>query len=491
MAELISAGIDIGTTTTHLVVSRLTFANEALPSRAPNLAIVKREILYESKIYLTPLTATGEIDSKAVAAIVEEAYQAANLEKEKIETGALIITGESARTRNAQAITRELARLAGSFVCESAGPNMESCLAARGSQAVEYSRLMAKTVLNIDIGGGTSNYALIKDGTIIETACLNIGGRCLEFAGANGQPACTVKRSSAAGVKLWQMMGPGLGALTAGQCLDPSEIEALADFMAGEILAAAEGEGSESELLLTPALSPSRWDEIVFSGGVAALMEAAANEENNIYCDMGRHLAYALKKKLQLQGIAYSIAPRAIRATVIGAGMHSLQLSGSTIGFAEEDLPLRNLKLLELQQDMFDDIQGWLSKMAQLKELNLKEEGWAIYLALNESSAQEKNSAHCLTSFPALKKLAEDLADAFSNLQGKQPLVVLCLPDLAMALGMLLKSRCRSMKIITVDSVSAAGDYVDIGLPVSTSEDSNTKSLPVVIKTLVFYKSND
>ena len=489
MAELISAGIDIGTTTTHLVISRLTFANESLPSRAPNLAIVKREILHESKIYLTPLSANGEIDATAVAAIVEEAYQAANLPKEKIETGALIITGESARTRNATAVSRELAQLAGSFVCESAGPNMESCLAARGSQAVEYSRLRAKTVLNIDIGGGTSNYALIKDGTIIETACLNIGGRCLEFTGAKGQAASTVKRCSWAGGKLWQEMGQG--ELSAGQFLEAGEIEALADLMATEILAAAAGQGSKNELLLTPALSPVGWDEIVFSGGVAALMETTATEENNPYCDMGRHLARALKNELQRKGTAYSIAPRAIRATVIGAGMHSLQLSGSTIGFAEEDLPLRNFKLLELQEDMFEDIQGWLCKLAQLKELNLKEEGWAIYLALNESSAQDKNSAHCLTSFPALKKLAEDLCDAFSNLQGKQPLVVLCLPDLAMALGMLLKSRCHSMKIITVDSVSAVGDYVDIGLPVSTSEDINTKSLPVVIKTLVFYKSND
>ncbi|MDQ5937865.1 MAG: ethanolamine utilization protein EutA, partial [Cyanobacteriota bacterium erpe_2018_sw_21hr_WHONDRS-SW48-000092_B_bin.40] len=178
---LVSVGIDIGTTTSHLVVTKLTFANASLVNAAPNLAITNREIIYESEVMLTPLTATGEIAAKQTAELIERAYQTIGLNKSDIDTGALIITGQSARARNAEAVSAHLAELAGSFVVESAGPHLESALAARGSQAVDYSQKTGLTILNIDIGGGTSNYALVVEGTIRETACLNVGGRMLQF----------------------------------------------------------------------------------------------------------------------------------------------------------------------------------------------------------------------------------------------------------------------------------------------------------------------
>jgi ethanolamine utilization protein EutA len=72
---LVSVGIDIGTTTSHLVVTKLTFANASLVNAAPNLAITNREIIYESEVMLTPLTATGEIAAKQTAELIERAYQ--------------------------------------------------------------------------------------------------------------------------------------------------------------------------------------------------------------------------------------------------------------------------------------------------------------------------------------------------------------------------------------------------------------------------------
>jgi ethanolamine utilization protein EutA len=510
LAHLLSVGIDIGTTTTHLVVSRLTFANDSLPSQAPNLAIVGREILYESAVFLTPLV-TGElgptIDSKAVAEIVSGAYAAANLTSHDIQSGALIITGESARIRNARAISEELAHLAGAFVCESAGPNMECYLAARGSQAVETSRFSSKAVLNIDIGGGTSNYALIRRGIIESTAALNIGGRCLQFTADN-----KLAQASYSGMVLLKRICPQTNWHEAAQgaILCEEQLNSLANLMAQEILDTAHGKGSD--LLLTEPLSYNKEGcaatpdefEIVFSGGVAALMEQAGADNNFPYGDMGLYLARALIAAMAAKPYTFRIAPRAIRATVIGAGMHSLQLSGSTVGFKEEDLhlgllPLRNLKLIKLKGAMLYDMELSLSKQCRIKEIDITSEHCAVYLDLpltpRSSDSAEKSEDienKSIYSFSKLKHLADQLSDSFSNLQGRQPLVVLCQPDLAMALALLLENKNRSMKIITVDGVNAElGDYVDIGLPVSTSDDSNTKSLPVVIKTLVFYKSAD
>jgi len=149
--EIISVGIDIGTTTTHLIITKLSFANSQLVNAAPSLAINKREILHESEIYFTPLNKDGEIDAEKTAEIIKKAYLEAGIEPGEVQTGALIITGQSARARNAEAVISNLAALAGDFVIESAGPHLESVLAARGSSAVEYSKQSGQTILNIDI----------------------------------------------------------------------------------------------------------------------------------------------------------------------------------------------------------------------------------------------------------------------------------------------------------------------------------------------------
>lgn len=484
MSQFLSVGIDIGTTTTHLVISRLTFSNRSRPSQAPNLAITAREIVHESPVYLTPLNTdeTGQtfIDAAAVAALIKENYQSI---KAEIATGALIITGESARARNAPAIIEQLAEIAGAFVCESAGPNMESLLAARGSQAVDYSRLTGKTLLNIDIGGGTSNYALIKDGNVTATAALNIGGRCLEFAADSNE----IRRSSAVGRTLLnECLGP-----EGGEQLTQPQIRQIARRMAELILMCARGE--ECPFMLTETINSSaqsqcQFDEIVLSGGVASLMQAIdqGDSENfqekvgNPYQDMGQALAMALNEALVSASIPFSIAPRPIRATVIGAGQHSMQLSGSTVGMDLELLPLRNLKLIRL--NVLDEIQEQLTIRCRNREIDICKENVALYIDIDQS----------YTRFNKLNDLAQRLTDAFLNLHGREPMVLICKPDLAMALSLLIAEKKSGIKLIAVDGLDGEqGDYVDIGLPLSDSDDPNTRSLPIVIKTLVFYKSAD
>ncbi|MGB9803594.1 ethanolamine ammonia-lyase reactivating factor EutA, partial [Desulfofundulus sp.] len=100
--EIISVGIDVGTTTTQLVFSRLLIANTAPGASVPRLEIVDKQIIYRSAIYFTPLLSPELIDAQAVSEIIAREYLAAGVEPGRVESGAVIITGETAKKENAR-----------------------------------------------------------------------------------------------------------------------------------------------------------------------------------------------------------------------------------------------------------------------------------------------------------------------------------------------------------------------------------------------------
>ena len=136
---ILSVGIDIGTSTTQLIFSRLTIENRASSYTVPRIDIVDKEVVYRSKIYFTPLRSATEIDAEAVKQIVREEYQAAGMTPEMLRTGAVIITGETARKENANEVLEALSDLAGDFVVATAGPDLESVLSARGAGILGFS----------------------------------------------------------------------------------------------------------------------------------------------------------------------------------------------------------------------------------------------------------------------------------------------------------------------------------------------------------------
>ncbi|MCC6094322.1 MAG: ethanolamine ammonia-lyase reactivating factor EutA, partial [Eubacterium sp.] len=152
--QIISTGIDIGTTTTQLIFSRLTLEKSGGYGTPPRIDIINREVIYKSNIYITPLTEEDIIDAEKAAEMIRSEYRKAGFSPSDITSGAVIITGESSRKRNAQKVTEAIAHLSGDFVVAAAGPDFESLLAGRGSGADRISKRDSKTVLNIDIGGG-------------------------------------------------------------------------------------------------------------------------------------------------------------------------------------------------------------------------------------------------------------------------------------------------------------------------------------------------
>ena len=129
---LTSVGIDVGTATSQIIFSRLLLRRlgEELSSR---FVVAERETLYLSPVHFTPYTAGRErIDDQALSRIVDAAYEEAGLSPEKVDTGAIILTGEAIRRDNSRAIADIFAAQRGNFVCAAAGHNFEALLAAHG-----------------------------------------------------------------------------------------------------------------------------------------------------------------------------------------------------------------------------------------------------------------------------------------------------------------------------------------------------------------------
>lgn len=449
MSEILkSVGLDIGTTSTQMILSELRVENRASPFSVPEMEIGERKILYESPVHFTPLLDEHRMDAAALRGIVEEEYKKAGITREDVDTGAIIITGETSRKENAQAVLEALSDLAGDFVVATAGPDLESVLAAKGSGAVDFSASTGKTVLHMDIGGGTSNLSLIRDGKILETGCLNVGGRLLKLG-----PEGVVTYVS-------PVLGEICG-LQVGERAEENQLVRIAQTLA-QALEMAAGVREVTPLLevLTTRETGKAWEAprepVVpsFSGGVADCI--GKDYESLAFGDIGPELGRAIRESRLCQG-EYVLGRETIRATVIGAGCHSAQLSGSTVFCQNVALPLKNVPAVKI------------GTPSEIREALAAQEGTAI-LAMPGINA------------PSYEQTVEMAEEIIRQAEGDY---LLCLEqDMAKALGQALAVRLpRQTPILCIDRVQVGeGSYLDIGKSVGGA-------FPVVVKTLVLSKS--
>src|SRR6266508_406931 len=359
---VLSVGVDIGSSTSHLVFSRIVL--ERLDSR---YVVTERETFYQSDILLTPYSAQDEIDAVALGAFIEKQYADAKVDHDEIDTGALILTGVAVRRRNARKIGELFARQAGKLVAVSAGDSLETVMAAYGSGAVARAIRDQDAVMNVDVGGGTSKIAVCSDGKVIALTVVDVGARlvCIDAARK-------IVRLEEAG----RCFGTELGLkLEIGAVLDEKTARALAGRMAEQLFEAMRGgspmAGGVHLLRLDPLSYRGRIDEITFSGGVS---EYIYGRETNSFGDLGGLLAEEIRKRVQDWGLRLEPPNEGIRATVIGASQYTTQVSGSTIFVSPmEALPLRNVPViapnLPLQDETIDPgavagaIQGVLKRL--------------------------------------------------------------------------------------------------------------------------------
>ena len=448
MAEgLCSVGLDVGTTTTQLIVSKLTIENRAGAFAVPELAITDRQILYQSPVFFTPLVDAQRVDGPALRELVTKEYEKAGIRREDVDTGAIIITGETSRKENAREVLHALSDLAGDFVVATAGPHLESVLAAKGAGSVEEST--DGDVLHMDIGGGTSNLALIKDEKILRTGCLNVGGRLLKF-------------DEQGKVTYVSPVLQGLTELSPGDRASQAQVEAVAQLLtqALEMAAGLREPGNLLERLSTreagaPFSPAPPGTKVIFSGGVAECIRQ--DYPWLTFGDLGPVLGKRIRES-RLSG-HYRLGKQTIRATVIGAGCHAAQLSGSTVYVRGVSLPVKNLPVVA-----FSDAEQRSPSLPQLIRQRMEAQDVAPVLYFPGYSGA---SYHQVTS----------LADAIS--QGVNADVRIALShDMAKALGQALKLRLPSHGVLCLDGLTLTeGDYLDVGNPVGCA-------FPVVIKTL-------
>ena len=448
---LLSVGLDVGTTTTQLILSRLTVENKASGFAVPELDITARQVVYRSPVYFTPLLDASHVDGEQIARILSSEYEKAGIRPSDVDTGAVIITGETSRKENAKAVLESISGYAGEFVVTTAGPDLESVLAAKGAGAVEYSRQTDRPVLHMDIGGGTSNLALMENGRILRTGCLNIGGRLVKLEQGKITYVSPVLR--------------GLTDLKPGDLPKPGQLEQVARLLTQGLEMAA-GLRPKTALLdkLQTGEAATAWEPVEngcilsFSGGVADCIEKQAALD---FGDIGPQLGQAIRESLLCRG-AYRLGIETIRATVIGAGCHSAQLSGSTVFVRDVNLPLKNLPVAHFTRQEQDSTQlsGLIRQRLQILE------GEKTVLAL---PGYEK------PDYRNLQSLAHRILE---GLQDRD--VYICLEaDMAKALGQCLCLAGGKRGYLCIDRVRLQeGSFLDIGAPVGPA-------LPVVVKTLV------
>jgi ethanolamine utilization protein EutA len=405
------------------------------------------------------------IDFIKIKEIVSQALNLSNVEKSNISTGAVIITGETARKENASEVSNSLSEYLGDFVVATAGPKLESLLAGYGSGACDISKKLNRKVINLDIGGGTTNIAIFNCGECEQTFALDIGGRLIKF----DYEEKVIYISKRIQFLIEDMhLNIKLGERAELKNLDIM-CKKLSESLL-EVCCLKELCEDTKRLFISEEFEPFNVDYISFSGGIGEYI--GKSKDNMQFKDILKHddigplLGACISKAFENYKEILLSPKEKIRATVIGAGNHSLTISGSTIAFDKSILPLRNIPIIKPYSE---------------KE-NLKE----IYFLGNKKLNMYENTKVAISlrgpkspSYEEIKVIANEIIKLFQEING--PIIVVLENDFAKALGQVISlSLNHKREVICIDKISTKnGDYIDIGLPIGNA-------IPVVIKTLIY-----
>jgi ethanolamine utilization protein EutA len=464
---LTSVGVDIGSSTSHLLFSRLE-----LERQDERYVVARRELLYQSDILLTPYRdRSSTIDGAALGRFIDRQYRAAALERAAVDTGALILTGVALERDNARAIADLFAGEAGRFVAVSAGDNLEAIMAAHGSGAVALSETLG-AVVHVDVGGGTTKVVVARHGRVAEVMAMNVGARLVTYD-ADGR----VTRLEAAGRELGRRLGLRLAP---GERVAEADLRRLARAMAEQLLGEVRVGGSSlgSPLLRTaPLRDRSDIRAVTFSGGVSEYIHGRARRT---FGDLGALLGEELRRRAADFGAPIVETPGGIRATVIGASQYTVQVSGSTIYLSPLDVvPVRNVPVVMPSFPWHQD------------ELAAEDVGRAIRDALRrfdllETDAPVAVAAHWEGSatYARIRAFCSGALDALrTRVEHGRPLVFVFDGDVGGLLGLHFRDELGPrLPIISIDGVELREfDYIDVGELIASSG-----AVPVVIKSLVF-----
>lgn len=466
-SRLLSIGVDIGSATTHFVVSELQIGRrDARLAGKPE--VLERKVLHTSPVLITPYSDAHTIDAEALEAFIRGQAVAAGIDLATVHTGAVICTGEASRKDNAAAISEHISRISGDFVCAAAGHHLEAVLGAHGSGAVELCRSLEDPLVLLDVGGGTSKRTVLHDGRILETSAINVGTRLIAFDEDN-----RVIRAEDAGVDIAREIGIDI---EVGAQLLPEQRTAVAEHMAEHLirfLGLTPSNESSEGLWLTgkPAALPAEF-HLGLAGGMS---DYYFGHSTLVMGDLGQDLSDVLRARLTASERFEEVFDPGggIRATVVGAGQFALQVSGETI-FMNGGLlpPLRALPVRSVEVP-WDD----LSEAAVAK-------------AIDTAARPGDQDTTCVLSFgrapragyALARQLAAALAPALEAALPGGKAVLVFQQNIGRTVGEALARAGTDISYLCLDEITVGElDFMDIGRP--TDGDGY---LPVTVKTLAF-----
>ncbi len=464
--RLRTVGIDIGTTTSHLIFSEIVLERQGILLSSA-YGVVERHVSHRSDVTLTPYATGRQIDTEALGAFIERSYAEAGWTPDDVDTGAVITTGEAARQQNASAIVALFSGQAGKFVCATAGHHLESLLAAHGSGAARMSRSAATPlVLNVDIGGGTTKLAVCRDGRVLETAALDIGARLFSWDPADATG--TIRTATPAGVRVAAEAGKRI---EVGDRRNERTLEAVALRIADLALSVPTGRPIDDPAvwLTDPLTTPGPFPILMFSGGVGEYINGWQDGE---FGDLGRLLGRAIA--LRTTGFTVLRPVESIRATCIGASQYTVQVSGDTLFLSDPDLlPLRNLAAVAVHPTAANAEAIAAEIRRGITRLDRGDGIFALAVRWRHGS-----------TYAALHALCAGIAEGTrGRLAAGRPLVVVLDADVAGIVGQILESELRlRVPLVCVDQIALSDlDFIDIGAVVP-----ERAVVPVVVKSLVF-----
>lgn len=473
---ILSVGIDVGTSTTQVVFSKLQMDNAGGYFSVPRVAIVDKKVVYKSEVYMTPLKTDVLIDTDALRDIVAAEFRKAGYRPEDTDSGAVIITGESARKENSDAVLKSLSDFAGDFVVSAAGPDMESLIAGKGSGAWQYSMDYHCRVANLDIGGGTTNVVLFEDGETLARGCLDIGGRLIRM-----NPQGIITKVSPAAAVMAQAAGVSV---SVGDRCDELKLTAVTRQMAAALNAYLGVGTKDIDAILrqikTPGSSdfpvPEKVQAVFFSGGVADLIyhESA---DTWAYGDIGVLLGRAIRESRLFTDFQKMEPGETIRATVVGAGTYTTTISGSTITYSDDIFPLKNIPVIKLDEELQE------ACFAGETEPVIRRIQWVL---------GQNDEEHFILAMPGkrnpgymeMKRAAASIRQIMDRVQPPgEPILLVIESDIAKAMGQMIRQQPDlKRQVVAIDSIHVEdGEYVDMGKPMM-----NGMVIPVVVKTLIF-----
>lgn len=473
---ILSVGIDVGTSTTQVVFSKLQMDNAGGYFSVPRVAIVDKEVVYKSEVYMTPLKADVLIDTDALRDIVAAEFRKAGYRPEDTDSGAVIITGESARKENSDAVLKSLSDFAGDFVVSAAGPDMESLIAGKGSGAWQYSMDHHCRVANLDIGGGTTNVVLFEDGETLARGCLDIGGRLICM-----NPQGIITKVSPAAAVMAQAAGVSV---SVGDRCDELKLTAVTRQMAAALNAYLGVGTKDIDAILRQIKTrgssdfpvPEKVQAVFFSGGVADLIyhESA---DTWAYGDIGVLLGRAIRESRLFTDFQKMEPGETIRATVVGAGTYTTTISGSTITYSDDIFPLKNIPVIKLDEELQE------ACFAGETEPVIRRIQWVL---------GQNDEEHFILAMPGkrnpgymeMKRAAASIRQIMDRVQPPgEPILLVIESDIAKAMGQMIRQQPDlKRQVVAIDSIHVEdGEYVDMGKPMM-----NGMVIPVVVKTLIF-----